>query len=281
MKSRRSLEARSGLSDVSTLSGKAVWLLFDATILKGEENITTSEIKQARIDLAAALRWAARLGLSEGICNHFSYAVTPNGDQFLVNPLGVHWTEIIASDIVRADKDRNILEGNRKVEDTAFFIHSRIHLSQPTARCVLHTHMPYATALCLLEGGQLQMVAQNAIRFYKRITYIKDYNGLALDGAEGDRLSAQMGSRDVAFLGAHGVIVTGPTIAKAFDDLYYLERACQLQVIALSSGGKLRQLSERVVQEAARGLQEEGQQARLHFEAIRRILNREEPEYAT
>src|SRR5262249_36635037 len=97
----------------------------------------------ARIDLATALRWAARLGLSEGICNHFSYAVTPNGDQFLVNPLGVHWTEIIASDIVRADKDRNILEGNRKVEDTAFFIHSRIHLSQPTARCVLHTHMPY------------------------------------------------------------------------------------------------------------------------------------------
>jgi ribulose-5-phosphate 4-epimerase/fuculose-1-phosphate aldolase len=221
------------------------------------------------------------LGLSEGICNHFSYAVTPNGDRFLVNPLGVHWTEIVASDIVLADKDRNILEGDRTVEDTAFFIHSRIHLSHPTARCVLHTHMPYATALCLLEDGQLRMVAQNAIRFYERITYIKDYNGLALDSAEGDRLSAQMGSRGVAFLGAHGVIVTGPTIAKAFDDLYYLERACQAQVIALSTGGKLRQLPEKVVQEAARGLQEEGQQARLHLEAVKRILDREEPEYVT
>jgi ribulose-5-phosphate 4-epimerase/fuculose-1-phosphate aldolase len=77
------------------------------------------------------------------------------------------------------------------------------------------------------------------------------------------------------------VIVTGPTIAKAFDDLYYLERACQSQVIARSTGGKLRQLPEKVLQAAAKGLQEEGQQARLHFEVAKRILNREEPEYAT
>jgi ribulose-5-phosphate 4-epimerase/fuculose-1-phosphate aldolase len=231
--------------------------------------------------LAAALRWAARLGLNEGICNHFSVSVTPNGEQFLVNPLGLYWSEVVASDLVLADKDRRILEGNRTVEDTAFFIHSRIHLGHPTARCVLHTHMPYATALCLLEDGQLQMVSQNALRFYNRISYIKDYHGLARDNDEGDRLSAEMGNRDVAFLGAHGVIVTGPTLAKAIDDLYYLERACYSQVIALSTGGKLRQLPEEVLQAAAKGLQEEGQQARLHFEATKRILNREEPEYAT
>jgi ribulose-5-phosphate 4-epimerase/fuculose-1-phosphate aldolase len=234
-----------------------------------------------RIELAAALRWAARLGLNEGICNHFSFAVTPAGDQFLVNPLGYHWSEIVASDLVLADKDRNILEGSHLVEDTAFFIHSRLHLANLKARCILHTHMPFATALCLLEDGRLEMVSQNAIRFYKRISYVAEYKGFALDNAEGDRLAARMEQHEVAFLGAHGIVVTGATIAEAFDDLYYLERACQAQVIALSTHRTLRRLSPKVVKNATHGMQpgkREG--ARLHLEAIQRILAREEPEYA-
>src|SRR3546814_3570090 len=107
-----------------------------------------------RTDLAAALRWAARLGLHEGICNHFSVAVDESGGRFLVNPLGVHWSEVKASDLVLADADGNVLEGPPEVEATAFFIHSRIHLRNPAARCVLHTHMPHALALCLVEGGR-------------------------------------------------------------------------------------------------------------------------------
>ena len=234
-----------------------------------------------RIELTAALRWAARLGLNEGICNHFSFAVAPAGDQFLVNPLGYHWSEVIASDLVLADKDRNILEGSHQVEDTAFFIHSRLHLANPKARCILHTHMPFATALCLLEDRRLEMVSQNAIRFYKRISYVAEYKGFALDNAEGDRLAGRMEQHEVAFLGAHGIVVTGESIAEAFDDLYYLERACQAQVIALSTHRKLRRLPPKVVKNAARGMQpgrREG--ARLHLEAIQRILAREEPEHA-
>ncbi len=240
---------------------------------------TAVDTRQARIDLAAAFRWAARLGLNEGIDNHFSAAISPSGDQFLVNPHGFHWTELRASDLVLADKDRNILEGEHQVEDTAFFIHSRIHLGRPKARCVLHTHMPYATALCLLENGRLEMVEQNAIRYHNRIAYLDEYEGLALDTTEGDRLAKAMGGNDVAFLGAHGVIVTGPTIAHAFDELYFLERACQVQLIARSSGGTLRKLPQRLIEDTARQMQGALDGGRLHFEAIKRILGRTEPEY--
>ena len=244
--------------------------------------LMTVNIQEARIELAAAVRWADRLGLNEGISNHFSFAPTPQGDRFLVNPYGYHWSEIVASDLVLVDKDRNILEGGDAVEDTAYFIHSRLHLANPKARCVLHTHMPFATALCLLEEGRLEMISQNAIRFYNRIAYIQEYEGSVLGGSEGDRLAAEMGEREVALLGAHGVIVTGPTICEAFDDLYYLERACQVQVIALSTGKKLRRLPDQMVQEAARGMQGINRKAAvLHLEAIKRILSREEPEYTS
>ena len=240
------------------------------------------DTREGRIELAAILRWAQRLGLSEGIANHFSFAPTPDTDQFLVNPFGYHWSEVVASDLVLVDKDGNILEGSNVVEETAFFLHSRLHVANPKARCVLHTHMPFATALCLLENGQLEMISQNAIRFYGRIAYIDEYNGSISDQAEGDRLVAEMGEHEVAFLGSHGVMVTGPTIGEAFDDLYYLERACQAQVIALSTGRRLRRLPDQMIRDALPAMQGINRKsAFLHLESIKRILDREEPEYAS
>jgi len=240
-----------------------------------------TDLKQARIDLAAAFRCAVRMGLNEGIDNHFSCAVSPDGDQFLVNPHGFHWRELKASDLILADKDRQLLEAKPGyfVEDTAFFIHSRLHLGKPRARAVLHTHMPYATALCLLEGGRLEMVEQKAIMFHERIAYIDDYEGLALDAGEGDRLARAMGDRDVAFLGGHGVIVTAPTIASAFDQLYFLERACQVQVLARSTGLSFRRLPERVIRETAAQMDQALDSGKLHFEALKRVLDQEEPSY--
>ena len=238
-----------------------------------------SDIAALRVELAAALRWAARLDLHEGICNHFSVAVSPAGDRFLVNPLGLHWSEIRASDLVLADAEGRVLEGSHEVEATAFFIHSRIHVRNPAARCVLHTHMPYATALTLLEGGRLEMAEQNALRFYDRIAYDDEYNGIALDGAEGDRLAAALGNKPIAFLAAHGVIVAGPTIHQAFDDLYYLERAAKLQVLARSTGLPLRRVPEAVARNAAAAMHQDDSYPRRHFEALKRILDREEPEY--
>jgi len=239
----------------------------------------SADIRQLRVDLAAALRWAARLGLSEGICNHFSLAVDDKGERFLVNPWGWHWSELTASSLVLCNAQGKVLEGDNQVEPTAFYIHSRIHLKAPHARCVMHTHMPYALALCTAEGGRLEMCEQNALRFYDRISYDDSYNGVALSDAEGDRIAAALGNRSIAFLASHGVVVAGPSVAAAFDDLYYLERACTAQVLARSTGLPLRRLDSGMVAATARQMEREHDQGERHFAALKRILDREEPDY--
>ncbi len=240
-------------------------------------------IRQLRIDLAAALRWAARLGLNEGVDNHFSVLVpdgTVRGNRFLINPHRWHWSEVTASSLVLCDAEGTVLEGDNQVEESAFCIHSRIHVTVPQAVAVLHTHMPYATALACLEGGRLQMADQNALRFYDRIAYDDEYAGIADDTAEGDRMAARMGNRSVLFLANHGVVATGGSVAVAFDDLYYLERAAQIQVLARSTGGKLRLIPDDIaassVAQYARILPD---MADCHMTAIKRILDREAPDY--
>ncbi len=109
----------------------------------------------------------------------------------------------------------------------------------PRARAAFHTHMPYATALSMTEGEPLAYAGQTALKFYGRTAVDDAYNGLALDEAEGDRIAATLGDADLVFLRNHGVMVTGPTIAEAWDDLYYLERAAEVQVKALSTGRRL------------------------------------------
>src|SRR3989442_1709581 len=146
----------------------------------------------ARIDLAAAFRLAARMDLHEGVCNHFSLML-PDGKRFLLNGYGLHWSEVTASNLLALDAEGNILEGDGEFEKTAFYIHSRIHLANPRAACVLHTHMPYATTLTLIENGRLEMVEQNALRFHEDIAYDDTYNGLVVDNAEGDRLALGLG----------------------------------------------------------------------------------------
>ena len=242
-------------------------------------------LEKIRIDLACALRWAARLGFNEGVDNHFSVAI-PNqeGDlgqpRFLINPYGWHWSEITTSSLVLCDINGNVLEGDNTVEDTAFYIHSRIHVNVPSATVVMHTHMPYTTALTLLENGRLEMCEQNALMFDERIAYDDEYTGLALDDQEGDRLARKMGNRSILMMACHGVIVSGDCVASAFNDLFYLERAAQFQVLARSTGGSLRAISE-VVKEKVRQqfLAESPKLAERHFGALRRILNTKEPEY--
>ena len=183
------------------------------------------------------------------------------------------------SDLVVVDPDGNVIEGKWQVEPTAFFIHSQIHRGNPSARCVLHTHMPYATALCAIDGGRLEWISQNALRFYQRVAYEEAYNGLALDEAEGQRLREKLAEGKVAFLANHGVIVIGPDVATAFDDLYYLERACMVQVLAHSTGLPLKRISAQVSRYTSEQFETARQQAALHLEAIKRMLKREAPEF--
>jgi len=223
-------------------------------------------------DLALALRAAAHHGLAEGVCNHFSVALPDDSRRFLINPRGLHWSEVGAEDIVLVDEQGAVLQGRHRVEPTAMFIHAATHRITGHA-VVLHTHMPYATALTLTTDRALDPCAsQGAMRFYGRIGIDADYNGLALDGAEGERIARAMQSKDVAFLGNHGVIVAGATVAHAYDDLYYLERACQHQVLAMSTGRPLARVDEKLSAHVARQIQGEREQSDLFFEALRRML---------
>lgn len=232
--------------------------------------------KQARIDLAAALRTASRMGLGEGICNHFSVEVPDRPGHFLINPQGLHWSEVTPADLVMVDAEGHKVSGRYDVEPTAFFIHGAAHRSKPDARCVLHTHMPYATSLTVVAGGKLEAASQVALKFHGRTAYDDAYNGLALSVAEGERIVAGLRHADVLFLANHGVIVTGPSVDLAFDDLYYLERACQLQVLAAGSGKPLRIVPDEIARATAAQMTDDTQ-ARLHFLALKRLLDRDEP----
>ena len=239
--------------------------------------VPQASIDQGRVDLAAALRWAARLQFNEGVCNHFSLELAP--DRYLINPQGLHWSEVAAADILLIDGAGVVLDGRHTLEPTAFFIHSWIHRLNSHARCVLHTHMPYATALTLVDGGRLEWCNQNTLRFWNRVGYDDDYRGLALDEAEGRRIATALNGKDVLFSASHGVTVVAASVAWAFDDLYYLERACMHQVLAVqaANGRPLRRVPDAMCEQVGRQIAGERQQSDLFFDSIKRILSREEP----
>jgi ribulose-5-phosphate 4-epimerase/fuculose-1-phosphate aldolase len=227
---------------------------------------------QLRADLALALRAAAFHGLGEGICNHFSMALPQESSVFLLNPRGLLWSEVQSEDIVMVDAAGHKLAGLHEVEPTAMFIHAAIHRIT-RKNCVLHTHMPHATALTLTaDRGLDTTLSQNAMRFHGRIAIDERYNGLALDALEGARIANAMDGADVLFLGNHGIVVCGDRIDYAYDDLYYLERACALQVLARSTGRPLLPVDDMIVRRVAREVQGERLQSRLFFEALRRTL---------
>ena len=237
-----------------------------------QQDYESPPVARLRSDLALALRAAAHHGLSEGVCNHFSVELPDDSGRFLLNPRGLLWSEIQADDIVLVNAGGDVLAGRHPVESTAMFIHAAVHRIAGKV-CVLHTHMPYATALTLTRARALDTtLSQNAMRFYGRLAIDAHYNGLALDAAEGERIATAMQGSDVAFLGNHGVVVCGPRIDYAYDDLYYLERACQAQVLAMSTGQPLLPVGAEVAALVAQQSMAERLQSELFFEALRRTL---------
>ncbi len=242
--------------------------------------------RQAKIDLAACHRLGAFFGLNEGIDNHLTVLVPGHRDRFYLAPFGLHWSEIKASDFMEMDFDGNLLAGLGTIEDTALNIHLPLHRLAPHAACVFHTHMPYATALGMLENPRLEMAVQSALGFHGDIAYDQDYNGLALSMAEGERMAGVLGQKSVLMLGNHGALVIGKNVPEAFERLYFLERAAQAQVLALSTGRKLRLIPDAVVQATIaqfKATAAVGGRSRpeLHFAALKRRLDRSEPDYAT
>ncbi len=256
-----------------------------ATVEAPVANTTsTMQHAQARIDLAAAFRWAARWNLHESIANHFSVAVSEDGRQFLLNPVGRHFSTIRASELLLLDADDpSAMQGPDAPDPTAWYLHAQLHQHLPQARCILHTHMPNATALCCLQGYEFLMLDQNACRFYQRIAYDRDYCGMAFDASEGERVARLMGAgKSVLFMGNHGVMVVAPSVAQALDELYYLEKACALQVLALSTGRPLAVLSDAVAARAGAQWNDYPTPfSAQHLGELKRILDTHEPDYAS
>ena len=232
----------------------------------------------ARRDLAVAFRWAARLNMHEATANHFSVAVSPDSQNFLINPAGRHFSQVRASDLVVVNATDT--KSNANVDPTAINLHGQIHKLLPHAKCILHTHMPYTTALACLRNFEFLMLDQNACRFHQRIAYDRDYSGMALEASEGERVALVLGeSKNVLFLANHGVIVVSNSVAEAFDELYYLEKAAQLQVLALSTGRELALIDDQTAALVCKQWLEYPKSAEHHFAALIEILDQESPEY--
>ena len=225
-----------------------------------------------RRELAAAFRLAAAFDFNEGICNHFSAQLPGREERYLINPYGVHWSEMRPRDLLLIDGQGRVLEGDGEVEATARNIHIAGHRANPRHRAILHTHMPFATSLTMVENGRLEMAHQTAARFHDRIAYKEDFGGFASTSEEGERIarSAEKNQHaDVVFLANHGVIVGGPSVAVAFDDLYFLERACRQQVLAMSTGKPLKMIEPKMLEETAREWRQVlDYQAARHFGAL-------------
>jgi ribulose-5-phosphate 4-epimerase/fuculose-1-phosphate aldolase len=248
--------------------------------------VSNSAAAQARVDLAAAHRLADRQGFSEGIFNHFTLAIPGTNDRYLQIPFGLHWSEVTASCLIEVGYDGSLLSGTGDIEQSAFCIHAPIHRLIPSAACVLHTHMPFASALTRLEDPRIEAIGQTEIGFLDCVVYDAEYNGLAFDPAEGERLAAVLGPRNkVLFMANHGVLVVGETVAEAYDRLYYLERACQVQLYAMWTGRQVKRVPPAVVdrtlrQYATSPIYRGKPGCEHHFAALKRLLDRREPDYS-
>jgi len=234
-----------------------------------------------RVDLAAAFRLAAHHDWHEAVANHFSLAVSADGKKFLMNPRWRHFSRIRASDLLLLDADdRSAMDQPDAPDLTAWCIHGRLHALAPQARCVLHLHPIHATALASLADPKIKPIDQNTARFYNRVAYDGGFGGMANTAEEGERLARALGNKAVMMMGNHGVLVAAKTVAEAYDCMYYLERACQTQVLAYSTGKPLNVMSNAVAEKTAQEWEEYCESAFSHFSEMKKLLDSIDPGYA-
>jgi ribulose-5-phosphate 4-epimerase/fuculose-1-phosphate aldolase len=243
------------------------------------------EQRSARIDLAAAFHLAAKYDFHEAIDNHFTLNTPGTEGNFYLNSYGYHWTEITASSLLEVNCEGRIVSGKGIADQAAICIHGPIHRLIPDARCVLHTHMPFATALTQLEDMTLELTGQSALYLLDKVAYYYDYEGIVDSPREGERMAAAMGDKPILMLANHGVLVTGKTVAQAFDRLYFLERSCRTQLYSMWTLSPRRFVTPQVIERTRNykfapnpGMDRSSDE--YHFDAMKRILDRECSIYA-
>ncbi len=239
------------------------------------------DFEQERTDLAAAFRWFARLGMAESVANHFSVAVSKDNTRFLVNPCHRHFSRIRANELLLLNaNDPRTLEQPNAPDPTAWYLHAGLHAHVPHARCIMHLHCKYATALGCLQDNTLYPIDINAARFFGRIAVDPHFAGMALSSDEAVRQARLLvEGKSVLLMANHGVMVVAPTVADAFDELYYFERAAELLLTCYATGKPLRLMSDSVAELTKRQWLEYTGFAADHLKAVKDILDAEEPDY--
>ena len=236
---------------------------------------------QLRVDLAAAFRLTVLNDWHEAVANHLSLAVSADGRKFLMNPRWKHFSRVKASELLLLDSnDKDTMNRPDAPDLTAWSIHGRIHANVPQARCIIHLHPPYSTALASLANPDVLPIDQNTARFYNRLAFDMDYGGMANSDAEGDRLGSLLGNKQILMMGNHGVLVCAATVAEAFDLTFYLERACRNMVLAYSTGQKLNLMPSQVAERTAQEWETDRDQFQSHFAEMKAILDARDPSYA-
>ncbi|MXP65729.1 aldolase [Roseomonas sp. M0104] len=232
-----------------------------------------------RCDMAAVFRVAARLGWNEQIGNHNSLMLPGEAPRFLINPRGYLFQELCASDLIICDLDGRVLQGSGELRKVAFHIHARIHLQNPAATCVIHVHPRWLTSLSLLRDTEFALSHHNNLLLNDRMVYDREGDEPVHQNEEGDRIARLMGDKSIMVMRGHGVTVAGPTVHDAFDECYMAERTAMYQMTALQTGQPLHGLPEKL-RRNHHGAWGDKMDARLHLDAWRRVLDREEPDYA-
>ena len=231
------------------------------------------EFQKEREDLAAAFQWTAHLNLHEGVANHFSLVV---GDKkkFLINPNQKHFSLIKASDIlVLSIDEKKPFELPNAPDPTAWGLHSSIHKHVPHAKCMMHLHPIYSTALASLKDSYLKPIDQNTAMFFKRMIVDENFGGLSFED-EGKRCSQFFNNPNIKTLimGNHGLLVIGDSVADTFNRMYYFERAAETYIKALQTNMPLRILSDEIAEKTANELENYPDQSKSHFSEIKKIL---------
>ncbi|MGO4578050.1 class II aldolase/adducin family protein [Cupriavidus sp. 2TAF22] len=234
---------------------------------------------EMRVDLAACYRLMAHFRMTDWIYNHISASVPGSPHHYLINPFGLLYEEVSASNLVKVDIHGNLVDDiPLDVNPAGFVIHGAIHKARPDAVCALHTHTAAGIAVSTQVEGLLP-ISQHALRIYDRLAY-HDFEGVALDLDEQSRLVRDLGNKNVLILRNHGLLTIGATVADAFKEMYYLERACQIQVSALAGQRQLTLPSADVCVRTAEqfGGDTEILQGR-DWRALLRLLDRTDPSY--
>ena len=246
------------------------------------QNRVSEEEWSVRVDLAACYRLAAHFAMTDLIYTHISARVPGPEHHFLINAFGLMWDEITASALVKVTLDGDVVEdlSGGGINRAGYVIHSAVHRARPDIACVMHTHTQAGIAVSAQDEGLLP-ISQHAMRFWDAIGY-HDYEGLALETDEQARLVRDLGRHKAMILRNHGLLVCGESIAQAFDLMYYLERACRIQVSAMAGGARLRRPPAEVAEKTARQFSGLPYKAKkTEWKALLRMLDKTDPSYKT